>query len=368
MKGRLLPLGALIVAMLLTAIASYLTVAAQATSTTTLVKLPTQTAPRSPAADLHGNLYFVQSGAIYRLASAHFDQLTPREGWTQVTAMPGGGLLAVKRVGFYSDVYRLDAAGHVSAQLTHNAASAHADPGAYHWSFYPQATPDGGSIFMSYDSVKELAYQVDLAIWQMPISGTRSQWRQWTFPNDYTGGDIQPLPLASGAILYVGFDQDQNGHKAAQIFYLPRRLAQPVALTKLTDDCSQPALSPDGGSLAMICTYEKESSQLVLASFDGKAISGQRVVATTAFVTEPAWAPDGSGIAYLAPAVANHPFQLWWLPKAAYEAPSPSPSPSLSPVPGLRSTPSARPAPPPKPVQVTTDLAIDATSPIGWAA
>lgn len=368
MRGRLLPIGALVTAMLLTAIVSYLSLASQATSLKGQVRSPTQTAPRSPALDLHGNLYFVQSGAIYRLASARFEQVTPREGWTQVTAIPkGGGLLAVKRVGFYSDVYRLDSSGHVSGQLTHNAAPPRADPGAFHWSFYPQATPDGGSVFMSYDSAKEFSYQVDLAIWEIPISGSRSQWRQWTFPNNYTGGDIQPLPLASGAILYVGFDQDDNGHKAAQILYLPRRFAQPAPLTKLSDDCSQPALSADGTTLAMICTYEKESSQLVLADFDGKSLSNQRVVPTTAFVTEPAWAPDGSGIAYLAPAVADHPFQLWWLPKAVYTPSSPSPNPSLSPAQRAPAAPAKRPPAPAMPVQITTDLAVDATSPIGWS-
>ena len=89
-------------------------------------------------------------------------------------------------------------------------------------------------------------------------------------------------------------------------------------------------------------------------------------------VAQPVWAPDGSGIAYFAPGVAAGPFQLWFLPKAAYVAPPPAPPPTPTPGGphnGPLPSPSPTPAPlPVKPIQVTTNDGFDATSPMAWAA
>jgi hypothetical protein len=97
-------------------------------------------------------------------------------------------------------------------------------------------------------------------------------------------------------------------------------------------------------------------------------------VVTNQIVAQPTWAPDGSGIAFLAPGAADGPFQLWWLPKAAYAPPKPSPVPVPTPTPGgphngplptpSPTTPS--PAPIIRPIQVTTNDGFDATSPMAW--
>jgi len=91
-------------------------------------------------------------------------------------------------------------------------------------------------------------------------------------------------------------------------------------------------------------------------------------------VAQPTWAPDGSGIAYLAPSIGDQPFQLWFLPKAAYFKPVPSPSPIPSPIPGGpvnagSPSPEVSPSPAPvvKPIQMSTSLAFDASSTMAWA-
>ena len=92
-------------------------------------------------------------------------------------------------------------------------------------------------------------------------------------------------------------------------------------------------------------------------------------------VAQPTWAPNGSGIAYLAPALPDDPFQLYFLPSQAYFPPAPSPVPTPSVVPGgPQGTPAPSPTPSPaspppavKPIQLTTSLGFDATSPIAWA-
>jgi len=131
----------------------------------------------------------------------------------------------------------------------------------------------------------------------------------------------------------------------------------------------------------MICSGKQQVSHLALADFDGSGIGALRTIVADRMVAQPAWAPDGSGIAYLAPALPDQPFQLWWLPKAGYVVPPPAPSPSaatlVSPSPGRKATPtpsrrpSPTPSPTPKPVtpiQITTDLGFDASSPIAWHA
>jgi hypothetical protein len=356
---------ALVGAMLLTGGGTYLSLASHRSAVRAAPKTPVQVVLAAPALKLPGTLYMVQGGTIFSLAAGHFQQLTQPASWVQVAAIPGGGgLLAIKRTGYYSDLYQLGLDGKVAAQLTHNAApSRFSDIGTNHWSFYPSVQPGTSTVFMSYDSGKQFDYEVDLAIWQLPLSGSKAQWRQWTFPNNYTGGDVQPLPLASGGLLYVKYDQDPAGKKGAQIWFKAQRTGSSTALTTLADDCSQPTLSPDGATLAMVCSGQQQRAQLVLADFNGSAIGPLRAVITDQVVAQPAWAPDGSGIAYLAAGHPDQPFQLWWLPRAAYlVAPSPSPlAGSPAPTPSPTATPAAV-----NPVQVTADLGFDATSPIAW--
>jgi len=124
----------------------------------------------------------------------------------------------------------------------------------------------------------------------------------------------------------------------------------------------------------MICTYGKQISYLVIAPFAGQNIGARQIVINDQMVAQPTWAPDGSGIAFLAPAIGDQPFQLWFLPKNAYFVPVPSPSPIPSPIPGgpvAATTPSPVPSPSPrpivKPMQMSTSLAFDATSTMAWA-
>ena len=125
----------------------------------------------------------------------------------------------------------------------------------------------------------------------------------------------------------------------------------------------------------MICTYKKQISQLTLASWDGSNLGPRKAIIADQLVSQPTWAPDGSGIAYLAPGINDSPFQLWYLPRDAYNPPPPSPTPIPTPTPGGPYTgtlPSPAPtpasaAPVIKPIQITINNGFDATSPIAWA-
>lgn len=331
---------------------------------------------------LPGTLYLAQSGALYRLKLGQFSSITNEGGWMQPSLIPGGGgLLAVKRELNYSDVYAFDLHGN-AVQVTNNIKPPSSfDIGDNHWSFNPRLSPDGKTLFMSYDEPK-YAYEVDQSIWSIPYPAqgqkclTSRSCRLWTDHSLYTGGDVQPLPLTSGGIIYTSYDYGTDQKLTATLVLTPRAGARGTAITDPDADCSQAALSPDGTHLAMICSYRKQESNIFIASFDGSTLGPLKQVTSNQLAAQPIWAPDGSGIAYLAPAVPAGPFQLWWLGKDAYAPPSPSPfaspSPSPSSSPGAHRTPlpSPRPSPTPgpvKPIQVTIDLGFDATSPIAWS-
>jgi Tol biopolymer transport system component len=296
----------------------------------------------------------------------------------QPALTPDGNLIAVKRSGFFSDLYELNQFGAPLRQLTNNQAPRRSyDTGDNHWAFYPSVSADGRTVFLSYDKPKG-GYEVDLSVWSMPINGGLARGTDWTYSEGYTGGDFQPIPVPGG-IIYTKYLRADDGSIHSQIWFLsrpaPNSLYAGKAWTTQAEDCREPSVMPGGGWLAMICTYGKQLSYLVLAPFTGSNIGPREVIISDQMVAQPTWAPDGSGIAYLAPAVADQPFQLWFLPREAYFQPVPIPSPSPSPIPGgpfnsPSPVPSASPTPAPviKPIEMSTSLAFDASSTMAWSS
>lgn len=334
---------------------------------------PTQPTPRPKAFVLPGTLYLAQSGAIYSLNAGRFHQLTGEDGWMQPSLSADGNLLVVvKNAGQFSDVFVMNRFGVVARQITDNSGPARTNYPSYkHWSFYPRLSPDGGTLWMAYDEPK-FEYDTGFSIWSMPSNGSIRQARLWSISGYYTGGDVQPIPLAGG-VMYTRYTYPADGKLTGQLWFINRPNTYGRALTGEDEDCRTPSLSPDGTQVAMICTFKKQVSYLTIASLSGSNLGPRRTLITDQMVAQPTWAPDGSGIAYLAPDLgspAGH-FQLWFLPKEAY-APSPVPPPTPTPggpYNGPLPTPTPPPPPPPiKAIQLTSNLAFDALSPLAWAA
>ena len=369
----------LAVVMLVTSVSSFMYLSSRQSKIAAPPQKPTAATPRAQAFALPGTIYLAQAGALYSFSAGRFHQLTPEAGWTQPALYPDGShLLAVKRSPSFSDVYVLTTYGNVVSQLTSNAAAPRNawDSGANDWSFYPRLSPDQRTLWMSYDGPKIVGanyFDVDLAVWSLPLGAPIRQGRAWTVANTYTGGDMQPVPV-SGGIMYTKFSYDENGNRVGQLWFTTRAGSVGRALTPTSAGCLQPAISPNGLTVAMVCTYQKQVSYLTIASWNGSSLGKLYTVVSDQLVAEPIWAPDGSGIAYLAPGGPAAPFQLWWLPRNAYAPPAPSPIPTPTPTPGgphngpiPSATPSAAPvAPVIKPIQITANLGFDATSPLAW--
>ena len=369
----------LAVLMVVSGLTSYMYLSSRQSKAAAPPEKPVSATPRPQAFNLSGTIYLAQSGALYSLNAGRFHQLTAEDGWMQPALFPdGSALIAVKRFGMYSDVYTLTRLGQEGSRLTNNQASPRDrwDTGANAWSFYPRLSLDQGTLFMSYDGPKYAGngyFDVDMSVWSVPVGGSMRQGRLWTNANNYTGGDLQPVPLAGGGIIYTKYDYDPTTNRVGQLWYTNRAGSYGKALTPQSAGCAQPSISPDGSSIAMICTYGKQVSFLTIAAWNGSSLGPLRTVISDQLVAQPAWAPDGSGIAYLAPG-AGSSFQLWFLPKNAYNPPPPPPVPTPTPTPGgphnsplPTPVPTPIPTPPPvKPIQITTNLGFDATSPLAW--
>jgi len=357
----------MIVVMLVSGTVTFIFLGSRTSKIADVPEKPTAATPRAQALRIPGTLYLSQNGAIYSLTAGRFHALTPEAGWTQPSLYPDQSrLLVVRRYHNYSDLYTMSRFGVVQKRLTNNVAPPRSfDTGANHWVFYPRFGSDG-RIYLSYDEPKA-GYAVVFSIWSMSPTGNLTQGKLWTNADDYTGGDVEALPLRGNGFIYTKYSYGPNARLTGQLYHIttPWNRGRAgsgwgTALTTPGEDCRSAQLSPNGKQVAMICSYQTQLSYLVLASWNGHTLGPRVKVVRNQLVAQPTWAPDGSGIAYLAPSSGSGPFQLWFLPSAGY-APQPSPTPNYGPI----VTPS--PIQPTQPVQITTNNGFDATSPMAWA-
>lgn len=312
---------------------------------------------------LPGTIYIAQGGDLYALRDARFHLLLSHDSdhgdWMQPALTPDGSMLvAVARRAASSDLYLVDLQGHVVSRITDNAAAKLPDGSLAnnHWSFHPQMS--GDVLWYTYDSPKG-GYLVDFSVWSVPFSPTAapatarpgvrppggiSGAKRMTTPFDYTGGDVDPVPLASGGVVFTRYSVDAEEHIRGQIFVNPTPpRGTGTALTELAQDCSQPALAPDATHLAMVCTQGEQTAQLLVRTLAGTTLGPPVVLAPSVLGANPVWSPDGHSVVYLAPAAAGGQFQLWLIDHADTATPGP-------------------------PRQVTLGLGLDATSAPLWSA
>ena len=168
---------------------------------------------------------------------------------------------------------------------------------------------------------------------------------RWTVPNDYTGGDTDPLPLSDGGLIYTKYSIDDKAQVHSQVWFV----SSPGAAGRAADasprqNCAQPAVSPDGRRIAMICRHgQLQSTDLVMAQLDSATMTlgPESVLVHGQLAAAPVFSPDGRTIAFLAPVQPGEAFQLWTVPATA------SPSPAA-----------AHP--------ITQNVGLDSTAPPAW--
>ncbi len=290
-------------------------------SATTQIQRPTDTS----APVLPGRIYVVQRGAIYRFDHGSFRRITAEEGWMQPSVSPDGSqLVAVKRSLNRSDLYVLGSTGRVPLPLTHDQSQS---VEGNHWAFYPRFSPDASAVYFSYDLKDPYSnYRVDLAIFSTRLNPQSSDAAQWTNPNQYTGGDVEPVPLQNGGLIYTKFSINEQSVVHSQVWFQAAPGSAGISLTKPADDCAQPAVSKDETLVAMVCRHGGlESADLEVASLgvSPPALGEPVVVMRGRLVASPAFSPDGKLLAFLTPAEPSGPFQLWTVTPTAAAASAP---------------------------------------------
>jgi TolB protein len=265
------------------------------------------------APSLPGTMFVVQAGAIYRFEHGKFTQITSESGWMQPSAAPNKELVAVQRQPNFSDLYLLSTGGRPAAQLSHNSSKQAIEDN--HWTFYPRFSPGGGSLFYDFDPKDPFnSYRVDLAIFVSPMGSSGARAMEWTTPNDYTGGDVQPVPLRDGSLIYTKYSIDDSFQVHSQIWLQRRAGSGGVSLTAPELGCGSPAVSPDGMLIAMVCTRgSNTSAELDVATLDttNLTLGSPATLASGRLVASPTFSPDGKTVAFLAPETPGGHFQLW---------------------------------------------------------
>lgn len=311
-------------------------------STKNISHKPTQT---QALIDLPGSVVLVQGGNIYRLSDLQFTEVkAPSYDWVQVEPAPDGDILAVAYASMYTNVYLLNSQGQILRNLLQESSPYYFQN---HWAYYPKLSPNGATLFYATDWLDpDDTYDVDFQIQAVPYANPSARPTIWSTPNEFQGGDVEPIPLANGGIIYAKYAVATTGATYAQLVYASSPYANLVYLTTPSQDCAEPALSPSGTEIAMVCTNNSlQTTTLQVASFNGSTLGTPVVVSTGPLPASPTWSANGKGLLYLNTLVTDKasPFQLWWIPNALAAKPSP-------------------------PQQVTADLDFTATSPPIWSS
>jgi len=283
----------------------------------------------SPQVRLPGTIYVSQEGAIYAISGSSARRLALPSGgdWTQPRVLPDGSLLVVRRFDAYADLYHVSAAGRVLQQMTSDdQATSNPTLQLDHWILWPAIGPDGTDVFFATDAPKPApnqSYEVDFSLWSAPLGAAFSigdtgvtGGTRWSVPDLYTGGDIQPVPLPDGGILYSSYANTGKG-TVVTVLGLQTGPDSPMrSLTTPAQDCGAPTVAADGVTVAMVCTNSGQSADLEVATLEGNVLSPPRVVAANCLCNSPSWSESGDSLLYMDAADPNGTFGLWYIANA----------------------------------------------------
>jgi hypothetical protein len=282
----------------------------------------------SPQVRLPGTIFVSQDGAIYAISGSGVRRLPLPAGgdWMQPRVLPDGSLLVVRRFDEYSDLYHVSAAGKVLSQMTGNEqSSSNKTLQLDHWIVWPAIGPDGASVFFATDAPKPApnqSYEVDFSLWSAPLSGEIAIGDQgvtggtrWSVPDAYTGGDIEPVPLPDGNVLYSSYANTGKGTVVTVLGVQTGPRSPMVSLTTQAQDCGSPAVAADGVTIAMVCDLG-QTADLEVATLNGTTLSTPRVVVANCLCNSPSWSPSGDNLLYMNASNPDGNFGLWYIANA----------------------------------------------------
>jgi Tol biopolymer transport system component len=280
----------------------------------------------SPQVRLPGTIYVSQQGSIYAISGSQVRRLALPSGgdWTQPRVLIDGSLLVVRRFDAYSDLYRVSASGRVLSRMTSDDPSTtNGTLQLDHWVLWPSISPDGTEVYFATDAPKSKpnqSYEVDFSLWAAPLNGGFSiadagvtGGTRWSVPDVYTGGDIAPVPLPDGSVLYSSYANTGKGTVVTVLGLQTSPRSRMRSLTTPQQDCGAPAVAPDGVTVAMVCTHTGQTADLEVATLTGSALGPLRVLVANCLCNSPSWSPSGDNLLYMNAADPNGNFGLWYM-------------------------------------------------------
>jgi len=278
----------------------------------------------SPQVILPGTIFVSQEGAIYAIHDRSVGRLALPSGgaWIQPRPLPDGSLLVVRRFDEYSDLYRVSASGKVLNRLTNDGqSSTNGTLQLDHWILWAGVGPDGATVYFATDSPKPAprqSYEVDFSLWSAPLSGSIAVGddgvaggTRWSVPDAYTGGDIEPVPLPDGDLLYASYANSGKGQVQSVLGLQTAPMSRMVSLTSPAQDCGSPAVAADGVTVAMVCSNGGQMADLEVATLEGSTLSAPRVLVANCLCNSPSWSPTGANLLYMDASDVDGNFGLW---------------------------------------------------------
>jgi hypothetical protein len=270
-----------------------------------------------------------QQRAIYAISGSSVRRLPLPAGgdWTQPRVLADGSLLVIRRFDAYSDLYHVSALGRVLSRLTvDDPSTANRTLQLDHWVLWPEVSPDGTSVFFATDAPKpapDQSFEVDFSLWSAPLSAPLSigdtgvsGGTRWSVPDLYTGGDIEPVPLPNGSLLYSSYANTGKGTVVTVLGLQTNPGSGMRSLTTPEQDCGAPAVASDGVTVAMVCTNSGQAAALEVATIEGSSLGPLRIVAAHCLCNSPSWSHSGDSLLYLNAAEPDGNFGLWYIANA----------------------------------------------------
>jgi TolB protein len=292
---------------------------------------------------LPGRLLFVRAGDLWLWQDSAGRQLTSRGDLTQPAWSPDGARIAAAQRGeSYSEIVLLGPDGGSPLPVTRGGSRLplHSYERIYDttWSFYPSFSPDGREIAFAAQAAPPAgspAAEYSLALYTAaPAAG---------------GGKTQRFAPAEGNVGRPAYAPDGSaivfayapgGQSAPHLLRLDRRSGAVAPPSGAPDQSYDPAFSGDGRWLAFAARDGGRTDIFAAPAGGGAPVR----LTSLGTARAPAFAPDGSMLAFLAVAPGDRRFDLWVVDLSAGSG-------------GLRAA---------NPRQITRGLGLDADAGLAW--
>jgi len=241
-----------------------------------------------------GRILYVRDGNLWLWQGGNSRQFSDGGTWYQPSFSPDGSEIAYVYWTFnFSDIFVMSSDGVASRRLTRGQAGAIQDND---WAFRPRWSPDGSQIAYVSDTNSQFPL-----VWLMARDGSNRRQIMSAALGLEWADTLSWAPDGKRFAVAAG----NANHEPGQIYIVDVAKASLDKLTSVANGAFDPAWAPDGDTMAFIARTSA-SGELYVQSLDGQK---EAHVSGLQYVRGPTWSPDGKMLAVLA--ARGGTFQVW---------------------------------------------------------